>query len=95
MNFLATRMKRTHGEYKFVLGQPRHADPAGIDVVVGEAGQLYTVFIKREQIAVSVFGGMLDSSFTQPIFYLKIAASKNQDPILRNNTIVSCSSKLE
>ena len=84
MNFLATRMKRTHGEYKFVLGQPRHADPAGIDVVVGEAGQLYTVFIKREQIAVSVFGGMLDSSFTQPIFDLNFFYIKKYDKSMNN-----------
>ena len=64
--FLTAWMKRSHGEDELLL-QPRHVDPAGVDVVTAQAGQLDPGVVVGKQVAISVLFTVLHCCRTQTL----------------------------
>ena len=75
MFFLAVWMERSHGQDELVPDHG-HADPAGVDVVAGQAGQLHSVLVVREQVTISVLRHVLHCCFTQTVRNLEIKIVK-------------------
>ena len=66
---LAVGVERRHGEDELVP-QPGQADPAGVDVVGGEAGQLHPRRVVREEVAVAVIRGVPHSRAAETSLHL-------------------------